>query len=127
MLSRSRLNEALNRGQNRLRTAIQKALLYRRSKLFRQLVEKDKAWALYVMMIKHQIDQCNSVKLRTNYAKVSPEQKKALEYMDIEIETLKTMIAIPENTIKQSEIAEQENIEKELIAEVKTDIAKEDE
>lgn len=126
MLSGNRLNEMWNRGQNRLKTAIQKALLYRRSKLFKQLVEQDKAWALYVTMIRKRIALCDAIKLRTNYAKASPEQKKALEYMDIEKETLKIIIAIPENTIKQSDMAEQENIEKELIEEIKTDIAKEE-
>lgn len=109
----------------RLKKLIRKAILKRRLPFFQKLMKEDKAWALYVMVIKKHIKRCKEKKLNTNYAKATQEQKKFLEHMDIEIATMESLIEIPAKVIKQAQIKEHQDEEEKIINRTKKHVNEE--
>lgn len=74
-------------------------------------------------IVKKHIQRCRDKKMATNYGTATDAQKKVLETMDIEIAAYETIIAIPERSIKQTLIEEHRQQERELVEEVRSDVA----
>jgi len=115
----------LRQQKDRLRKLIRRAINRRRLPFFQRLLREDKAWALYVLVVQRHIKACKNQKLATNYGRASSEQKKLLEQMDIEIETMENMIEIPERMIRAALVQEHERAEEELRGETRDQVAAE--
>ena len=74
------------------------------------------------MVIQKYIRRCEQKKVATNYAKASVEQKRLLEQLDVELDTMRNMIQLPERAIRQALVREHEQEEKDLMEEVRQDV-----
>ena len=110
---------------NEARRVFAKMKMERRSPDFKKLIEQDRAWALYVMLIQNYIAACKRKKADMNLATASEADKKRLANLDQEVVTLEWAIKIPQRTIGQALVSARQDEEDNLLEEIEADMEKE--